>query len=891
MRVTNKLNFTNSIQNTMSGASALNKLSMQLSSGMKIQDSYEDASIYIDNTRLEYELKTLEQIKEATSSAKEMTSNSMKALQDMVKLLENFKVKVTQAASDSNSQTSREAIAKELEKIKEQIVQLANTSINGQYLFAGAQLNHKPFDSKGNYFGDKNNVNVVTGAGTESPYNIPGFDLFFKAFAGAQLNHKPFDSKGNYFGDKNNVNVVTGAGTESPYNIPGFDLFFKADGDYQKQITTNESFTDNRYDLNKNPDKKQYLKGNNLWQDLIGLGYVKDKNLEIDKDFDQKDTRLDFPPTTLYVQGVKPDGQSFKSAVLVNPTDKMEDVLEKIGNLYGNTATEKVVDVTINDSGQIQIRDLKEGNNKLDFHAVAYTPQFDDKTEMQEIETAMQAANPPLSKDDLTNLVMEAAIGNPARPITDLQSPVQVTINNQQFEIDLHQTDFINSKMTDSAGNATNGADYDNTFFEKHGNSVIGNVSQVIQGTNAYATDDTKLSEVMSGNAMDSTLNLTVNSKGGNTYNVTVNLQNSTVSFPDPNNPNQNITFPITHTNPTTGNNGVVTPPNEITYRQINDIIGMFASDQVPTQTITPNNGQITNAQYDTLQKLMSDSKSTVNVTMDYRGRISVTDKLSTGTNIGVSLSDSQSGQFPQPPYNHTANQVAGPDMDYRGRISVTDKLSTGTNIGVSLSDSQSGQFPQPPYNHTANQVAGPDFSFNANNSLVIDEPNVDVIKDLDLMIEAVLSGNMRANADGDNPRNTGMQGALERLDHLSDHINKLNTTMGAYHNNIDNVNMRANADGDNPRNTGMQGALERLDHLSDHINKLNTTMGAYHNNIDNVNTRVTFLGVNVQTLKTKVNDADYGETLMNLMQTQLAYQASMKATTTISQLSLLNYM
>ncbi|EOY7644158.1 flagellar hook-associated protein FlgL [Campylobacter upsaliensis] len=750
MRVTNKLNFTNSIQNTMSGASALNKLSMQLSSGMKIQDSYEDASIYIDNTRLEYELKTLEQIKEATSSAKEMTSNSMKALQDMVKLLENFKVKVTQAASDSNSQTSREAIAKELEKIKEQIVQLANTSVNGQYLFSGAQLNHKPFDSKG-----------------------------------------------NYFGDKNNVNVVTGAGTESPYNIPGFDLFFKADGDYQKQITTNESFTDNRYDLSKDPSKKQYLKGDNLWQDLIGLGYVKDKNLDIDKDFEQDDTRLDFPPTTLYVQGVKPDGQSFKSAVLVNPTDKMEDVLEKIGNLYGNTVTEKVVDVTINDSGQIQIRDLKEGNNKLDFHAVAYTPQFDDKTEMQKIEEAMKAQQPPMTKDELTNAVMQAAIGNPARPITDLQSPVQVTINNQQFEIDLHQTDFINSKMTDSAGNATNGADYDNTFFEKHGNSVIGNVSQVIQGTNAYATDDTKLSEVMSGNAMDSTLNLTVNSKGGNTYNVTVNLQNSTVSFPDPNNPNQNITFPITHTNPATGNNGVVTPPNEITYRQINDIIGMFASDQVPTQTIAPNNGQITNAQYDTLQKLMSDSKSTVNVT-----------------------------------------------MDYRGRISVTDKLSTGTNIGVSLSDSQSGQFPQPPYNHTANQVAGPDFSFNANNSLVIDEPNVDVIKDLDLMIEAVLSGNMRANADGDNPRNTGMQ-----------------------------------------------GALERLDHLSDHINKLNTTMGAYHNNIDNVNTRVTFLGVNVQTLKTKVNDADYGETLMNLMQTQLAYQASMKATTTISQLSLLNYM
>ncbi|MCR2057442.1 flagellar hook-associated protein FlgL, partial [Campylobacter helveticus] len=642
MRVTNKLNFTNSIQNTMGGASALNKLAMQLSSGLKIQDSYEDASVYIDSTRLEYELKTLEQIKEATNSAKEMTANSMKALQDMVKLLEDFKVKVTQAASDGNSQTSREAIAKELTRIKEQIVQLANTSVNGQYLFSGAQLNNKPFDSKG-----------------------------------------------NYFGDKNNVNVVTGAGTESPYNIPGFDLFFKADGDYQKQITTNEKFTDNRYDLSQNPDKTKYLTGDNLWQDLIGLGYVKDKKLDIDKDFEQ-DTKLNFPPTTLYVQGVRPDGQSFKSAVLVGPEDKMEDVLEKIGNLYGNTATEKVVDVTLNDSGQIQITDLKEGNNKLDFHAVAYTPQFDDKKEFQDIEEAMKQANPQLTKDDLTNLVMEQAVGNPPRPITDLQSPVNITINGQQFDIDLHQTDFINSKMTDSEGNATNGADYDNVFFEKHGNSVVGNVSQVIQGTNAYATDDTKLSEVMSGTAMDSTLSLTVNSKGGNTYNVTINLQNSTVSFPDPNNAGQTISFPITHTNPTTGNNGVVTPPNEITYRQINDIIGMFASDQVPTQTITPNNGQITTQQYDTLQKLMSDSKSTVNVT-----------------------------------------------MDYKGRISVTDKLSTGTNIGVSLRDSQSGQFPQPPFTHTANQMAGPDFSFSANNSLVIDEPNVDIIKDLDLMIEA----------------------------------------------------------------------------------------------------------------------------------------------------------
>lgn len=749
MRITNKLNFTNSISTSMGAQSSLYQISQQLSSGIKIQNSYEDASVYIDNTRLEYEIKTLEQVKQATNSAKEMTQNSMKALQDMVKLLEEFKVKVTQAASDSNSQTSREAIAKELERIKESIVQLANTSVNGQYLFAGSQVANKPFDSNG-----------------------------------------------NYYGDKNNINVVTGSGTESPYNIPGWDLFFKADGDYKKQISTNVSFTDNRWDLTQNPDQTKYLTSDSKWQQLIGQGYVKDNGLDADKDFEYDD-KLDFPPTTLYVQGTRPDGTSFKSAVLVKPEDTLEDVMENIGTLYGNTPNNKVVEVSMNDSGQIQITDLKQGNNKLDFHAVAFTPQADDRGELTGIIDA--AKQEGISMEEVTNRVMAAATANPSNgDITNLNNPVTIQINGQDFEIDLKQTDFIKSKMTDTDGNAANGADYDNVYFEKDGNTVYGNVSQVIKGSNAYATESTKLSEVMAGDSLNgTTLNLKVNSKGGNTYDVSINLQTSTVSFPDPNDPTQTISFPIMHTDPATGNSGVVTGSNDITYGQINDIIGMFAADKIPTASINPTNGKVAAADYQNIQQLMKDSNATVDVSMDYKGRISVTDKLSSGTNIEISLSDSQSGHFPAPPFTTT---------------------STVQN--------------------------GPNFNFSANNSLTIDEPNVDIIKDLDLMIDAVLSGNMRADSESEDPRNTGMQ-----------------------------------------------GALERLDHLADHVSKLNTTMGAYHNTIDGVNTRATFLSVNVQSIKSNVIDVDYGEAMMNLMQTQLAYQASLKASTTISQLSLLNYM
>lgn len=70
--------------------------------------------------------------------------------------------------------------------------------------------------------------------------------------------------------------------------------------------------------------------------------------------------------------------------------------------------------------------------------------------------------------EDVTNRVMTAALGNPNNgDITKLNNPVTVTINNQRFTIDLKQTDFIKSKMTDTDGNAANGADYDNVYFEK----------------------------------------------------------------------------------------------------------------------------------------------------------------------------------------------------------------------------------------------------------------------------------------------------------------------------------------------------------------------------------------------------------------------------------------
>lgn len=747
MRITNKLNTYNSINQVQTGMKNLYKSYNQLSSGLQIQNSYEGAGMYITNARLEYEYATLSQIEDASKLADELMKNTDSTMSEMEKLLTQFKVKVTEAANATQTPASREVIAKELETIRQQIVDLANTSVNGQFLFSGSLTNTKPFDYSGNYYGD----------------------------------------------DKR-LNIVTGDGVKNAYNIPGYDLFYKADNDFKKQITTNVSFTDNRYDLVQNKDKTRYLEGKDKISYLIGRDYVSTNKDQLDKDTDFDTKPMQFPPTALYVQGVKPDGTSFKSAVLVQPTDTIQGMLNQIGALYGNTTTTKVVDVSINKSGQIQITDLKQGNTVLDFHAVAYTPQFENRESLKNAIDDMAAAQPPMSGEQLTNQVLQQVLNG--NNITNLNNqPVQITIGNTQYSLNLHKTDFIFSKMTDTQNNAANGADYDNVYFETKNNKVIGNVSQVLKDGGAYATDSTKLSEVATGNLANTTLNLKVSSRAGRTYDVTINLGTSTVSY-TPQAGGNPVTFPIMHTDPTTLNSGVVTPTNEITYRQLNDIIGLFADDRQPTATIPTNNNQIAADNYKTLSEAFATSRVSVNVDMDYKGRITVTDRLSAGTKIKIALTDSRSGVFPN-------------------NLTTIAQTTTGSAL-----------------------------SFSANNALIIDEPHNDLINDLETMIQAVRYGYVRADSTGEYPRNTGMQGALERLDHLNEHIIKQRTIIGA--------DQKA---------------------MSDTKKKVMT------------------LKVNVKSTQNEVIGADLPEVYSQLMQQQLTYQAALKASTTLSQLSLLNYM
>ena len=728
---------------------ALHKLNTQISSGLKIQNSFEDSSVYNDGMRLDYEVATLEQVQTATSKAQHFSKNTDKALGEFKQQLEHFKTKLVQGANEIHSQTSREAIANDLQGIKNHLVNIANTSINGQFLFAGSAINTKPIN------GDTN----------------------------------------EYFGNAQAMKAVGGAQVNLTYNQHGQELFLGKDGDYNKKITSNTILKAQNLD---DRNKTVYIDSEHKMRDLIGFKYVKDEKTLTNQDFTGTGAR-EFQKTTFFLQGKKPNGTSFTSKFKMTSDASINDLLEKIGTEYGNTPTNKVVEVTINNQGQINVKDLSKGNQVIDFHMIAATKKLNKAEDL----TAANISAASGEFDSVDSLTSGA---------NSLEAKVRA--NPSDYEI----TEFVKSKYEDLGGAVTNAYDYDKINFKQEGRNLVGTVSQVERGSGKFADDNTTLSQVVGAknlydgerdkyNINDQTLKIQIKSRSGGNYKVDVKFGagspptasgNATVKITRPDGTTYTTkvwdSFYNDTTNPPT-TEGRDTQSKNMTFRQLNDIIGMVASDSVPAGA-----GGSAQSDYEAYKQAIANSQGSVEANMDHRGRIKVTDKQNAVTPIKVGIYDEVN-----------ADKFAGD--------------STGATPATS-------------------QGKGSLWSFSANNGVEIDSPSVDIFADLDRMIEAVRSGQYRADSQGEHPRNSGIQGAIERLDHIADHVNKIHTKVG---------------------------------------NQTNT--------LTQTNTHASVMEVNVKTVKADITNADYGETYMNLMQKMMSYQAMLQSVAKINQLSLLNYM
>ncbi len=772
MRVTfgSKYNQMNNYQNALQNK--INDANTQIASGLKIRYGYQNSDINNQNLKFQYEENTLDQGIDVAQNAYTSTLNTDKALQEFSKTMEAFKTKLIQSANDVHSETSRAAIANDLERLREHMMNVANTSIGGEFLFGGSKVDRPPIDSEGKYHGNGEDLNALISSD----------------------------------------NLV-------PYNISGQDLFLGADKDKHKLITTNIKL------LNQNklhPDVMDALEHSSLPEEV----FIKpgDTLRELIGDND-KDPTND-PKEFFYLQGVRPDGSSFKEKFALSKAyqnkesaTKVSDLLDKIAHAYGNTSQNKVVDVSLNNWGQIEIKNLTPGSENLDFHLISSDGDFDDldalrssgkrvteyvksafvtDRSLSQVKAVPNMYNPKVleipsvfvTKDNVlankntklneifgdsvetlkinaSRLDDESLIKIPNLPvyldipilldvknstIKDLKDAIKERFNNEvDVEIETNgrlriidnsskespislALSALDQKGLEVAGITTNNAsEYQKTYFNKEGAKLESNVAQIAQ--NGAADGSTKLSEVAKGSLENSVFNMKLNDVNGSFLEAQMILDNNGAFLSLPN----GIKIPLY--DPTSADIQA-SKPNEVTYRQLMDAMSIALNysntDPAIYQQISDN--PTSKESKDRFIELLKQAKGNLSVNLNEEGKVIIQDNMHSNTKMQFMLFDKDSNDFSQNALH-------------------SDK---------------------------------PSLKLNANNALIIDKPSVNFFDQLENIITSVRKGIYRPDALGDtyssDMRNLGIQNGITLIDHLSDHIEKMIAKNGSHGKAFENI-------------------------------------------------------------------------------------------------------
>lgn len=317
MRIASSMYYKNIYgENNSQVSKELFDVNKQIASGLKIQYAYEGIRTFTETMRLDNEITTLEQTKKSVQSALKFSEQSDIILNEFETSMNRTRTLLVNAANGTHSETSLDAIGHELRGLEEHFKSLANTFINGQYLFSGSAVDVKPISGDGSYMGN---------------------DAILSAFTGSSVTQQ--------------------------YNISGAELFLGEEKSVRREITTNvaQENLSIKYPDFSNPDDvktTRYLKSSDTIRDMMG---------DIDNGSDTLQKHF------FYISGTKSDGTAFKEKISMNDEQKIDDLLKQIGDIYGNNADVDVVNVSLNSYGQIVIEDKMKGSSRIDFHMVGAT--------------------------------------------------------------------------------------------------------------------------------------------------------------------------------------------------------------------------------------------------------------------------------------------------------------------------------------------------------------------------------------------------------------------------------------------------------------------------------------------------------------------------------------
>ena len=170
------------------------QLTAELSSGARVNSLSDDPLAAGENVGLLNQIQRDDSFTQTASLVQGQLQVADSALGSVVSQLTQAISLATSADNGTLNQSDRQSIANQIAGIRDEVVSLANTSYQGQYIFGGSQTASAPFTISGamsaataTYNGDAVVNHLMTPNGQMIQLNVPGDQIFTSAGANSVL--------------------------------------------------------------------------------------------------------------------------------------------------------------------------------------------------------------------------------------------------------------------------------------------------------------------------------------------------------------------------------------------------------------------------------------------------------------------------------------------------------------------------------------------------------------------------------------------------------------------------------------------------------------------------------------------------------------------------------
>lgn len=190
MRVTNNMLSSQLLLNLNRNAQQMNNTQTQLATGRKINKPSDDPVGITYSLRYRAELSSNEQYQKNVDSAVSWLEFNDTVMSQSGDVMQRMRELIVQASTGTNPQSALDSINEEMNQLKEQMVDIANSKLNGKYIFNGETYDIKPYDfpkaidgsldttNAGSVLTDPGKINFIVGEAVQLPINVTGNEVF-----------------------------------------------------------------------------------------------------------------------------------------------------------------------------------------------------------------------------------------------------------------------------------------------------------------------------------------------------------------------------------------------------------------------------------------------------------------------------------------------------------------------------------------------------------------------------------------------------------------------------------------------------------------------------------------------------------------------------------------